>query len=58
MTKTVFWTTFGKHIPLKYSSMFCNYDKPMLSVLGSVLYKLQANKKFQVSVVVKYILTC
>ena len=34
--------------------MFCYYEKQMLSVLGLVLYELDANKKCQVSLVVKY----
>ena len=34
--------------------MFCYYNKQMLSVLGLVLYDFDANKKCQVSLVVKY----
>ena len=36
--------------------MFCYYDKLLLlSVLGLVLYEIDANKKWQVSLIVKYI---
>ena len=35
--------------------MFCYYNKQSVSVLGLVLYELDANKKCQVSLVVKYI---
>ena len=57
MTKAIFLTSFStlaNSFLLKYFSMFCYYEKQMLSVLGIVLYELDANKKCQVSLVVKY----
>ena len=40
---------------LKSSSMFCHYDKQLLSVVGLLLDELDANKKCRVSLVVKCI---
>ena len=36
--------------------MFCYYNKQLLSALELVLYEFDANKKCQVSLVVKYIM--
>ena len=35
--------------------MFCYHNKQLLSALGLITYELEANKKCQVSLVVKYI---
>ena len=39
---------------LKYALMFCYYNKQLLSALGLVLNEFDANRKCQVSLVVKY----
>ena len=50
-------STFCKQISFCNTlPMFCYYDKPLLSVLESVLNKLHANKKCQVSLVIMYLM--
>ena len=39
---------------LKYALTFCYYNKQLLLALELVLYESDANKKCQVSLVVKY----
>ena len=43
---------------LKYALMFCYYNKELLSALELVLYEFDANKKCQVSLVIKYRYDC
>ena len=52
--QNVMFNIWQTNFLLKYSSMFCYYDKPLLTVLGLVLYKLHSNEKCQVSLVIKY----
>ena len=61
MIKTLFLTLTMFNVSqinflLKYALMFCYYDKQLLSALELVLYEFDANKKCQVSLVVKYTL--
>ena len=51
VTKKLFLTSL-RHV--QYALMFFHYNKQLLSALELVLYEFDANKKCQISLVVKY----